>query len=167
MFAFLAGWRVYALVALVVVIGGMGVAVAYYKNSAARAEAQAALASDQRDQYRANYEASEKARAVEQKRAEIFEEVATELEGEKSELKEQNKRDVAAIRAGELKLRVRGACPNNAPAAPNATPGERDDATTGELPREVTEDLLSLAKDADEVAKQLGSCQETIRNYLK
>ena len=49
MFAFLSGWRVYALVGLVVVVSGLGLAVAYYKNSAARAEAEATLARDQRD----------------------------------------------------------------------------------------------------------------------
>lgn len=59
--AFLAGWRVYALVALVAVIGGLGIAVAYYKNSAARAEAEAALVRDQRDRAIEAVKASEAA----------------------------------------------------------------------------------------------------------
>ena len=47
--ALLGGWKLYAAIALVAVIGGLSLAVAYYRNSAQRAEAEAALASDQRD----------------------------------------------------------------------------------------------------------------------
>ena len=46
---FIAGVQLYALIALAVTILGLGAAVAYYKNSAARADAQATLARDQRD----------------------------------------------------------------------------------------------------------------------
>ena len=46
---FLAGLQLYALVAAVVAFAGLGLAVAYYKNSASRAEAEATLARDQRD----------------------------------------------------------------------------------------------------------------------
>ena len=163
---FLMGVQLYVALAALAVVLGLGAAAAYYRNSARAAEAEATLARDQRDQYRANYEASEKARAVEQKRAEIFEEVALELEKEKRELKDQNRRDIDAVRAGELRLRVRGACPANPAPETDPASGQRDDPTTGELPREITEDLLGLANDADEVVKQLSACQSAIRTYI-
>jgi hypothetical protein len=46
---FLAGVQLYVLVAALVTFAGLGLAVAYYKNSAARAQAEATLARDQRD----------------------------------------------------------------------------------------------------------------------
>ena len=51
MFAFLGAlnWRMYVALALMAVVAGLGLAVAYYKNSAARADAEATLARDQRD----------------------------------------------------------------------------------------------------------------------
>ena len=45
----LGGIQLYALIGLVVVVSGLTLAVAYYKNSAARADAEATLARDQRD----------------------------------------------------------------------------------------------------------------------
>ena len=45
----LGGIQLYALIGFVVVVSGLTLAVAYYKNSAARAEAEATLARDQRD----------------------------------------------------------------------------------------------------------------------
>ena len=46
---FIAGVQLYVLVAAVLAFAGLGLAVAYYKNSAARADAEASLARDQRD----------------------------------------------------------------------------------------------------------------------
>ena len=45
----LGGIQLYALIGFVVVVSGLTLAVAYYKNSAARADAEATLARDQRD----------------------------------------------------------------------------------------------------------------------
>ena len=49
MFGFLSGAKLYALIGIVAVICGLSLAVAYYRNSAERAEAEATLARDQRD----------------------------------------------------------------------------------------------------------------------
>ena len=46
---FIAGVQLYVLVAAVLAFAGLSLAVAYYKNSAARADAEASLARDQRD----------------------------------------------------------------------------------------------------------------------
>ena len=167
-FIFRSGVTLYVLVAAVLAFAGLSLAVAYYKNSAERADAEATLARDQRDRAIRLAQASEEARAKEYQRAEDLAKVGEQLEKDNQDLKDQNKRDVAAVRAGELRLRVANACPgpSSAPAA-GATASERDDATTAELPREVAEDLLSLANDADEVVNQLSACQKTIREYLR
>ena len=51
MFAFLGAlnWRMYVALALMAVVAGLGLAVAYYRNDAKRADAEATLARDQRD----------------------------------------------------------------------------------------------------------------------
>jgi predicted nucleic acid-binding Zn-ribbon protein len=58
---FLAGVQLYVLVAALVTFAGLGLAVAYYKNSAARAQAEATLARDQRDRAIDAIKASEEA----------------------------------------------------------------------------------------------------------
>lgn len=168
MFAFLAGWRIYVLVAVVLAFAGLSLAVTYYRNDAKRADAEASLARDQRDRLQLSLAASEEARTKEHQRAESLAKVGADLEKENATLKDQRKRDVAAIRSGELRLRVANACPGPSTGPEASTPSSiSNDATTAELPREVAEDLLSLANDADEVVNQLGACQATIREYLK
>jgi hypothetical protein len=61
---FLAGVQLYVLVAALVTFAGLGLAVAYYKNSAARAQAEATLARDQRDRAVEAVKASEEANAT-------------------------------------------------------------------------------------------------------
>ena len=165
---FIGGIQLYVALAALAVVTGLGLAVAYYKNSADRADAEATLARDQRDRLQLSLAASEEARTKEHQRAESLAKVGETLEQENADLKKQRERDRVAIRAGDLKLRVANACtrPSTGPEASTA-PGVSDDSTTAELPREVAEDLLSLASDADEVVHQLGACQNTIREYLK
>lgn len=76
-------------------------------------------------------------------------------------------RDVAAARAGTLRLRIPGSvCPGPATQA-GAAPAGSDGAEAGELPREVAADLLTLANDADNVVNQLTACQAVVRAQLE
>lgn len=84
---------------------------------------------------------------------------------EMEDAEKRRRDDVAAARAGALRLRVAGACKQadrgaagEAPIAARAS----DDSSTGELPREVTADLFGLADDADRNTKQLGECQAVV-----
>lgn len=79
----------------------------------------------------------------------------------------QRDRDVAAARAGAIRLRVSGGCravqaDGGGGPAPAAAGAGAHDAADAELPREVTEDLLGLADDADAVAQQLTAAQRRI-----
>jgi hypothetical protein len=75
-------------------------------------------------------------------------------------------RDLAAVRAGTLRLRDASAkCPSAVPAGTGTSSG--DGETGAELSPAATEFLLGLADDADGVALQLGACQAVIENDRK
>ena len=156
------------------VVAGLGIALVisilsgvalYYRSESSEADAKAARLD--RDRYKAGLETSEAERLKEHKRAETLAAIGATHEQEKADLEKRRRADVAAARAGALKLRVANACPASNAGETSAAPGVGNDATTAELPREITEDLLGLANDADEVVTQLGACQNTIREYLK
>lgn len=76
------------------------------------------------------------------------------------------RRDLAAVRAGALRLRVPAACPGagaGGASAPGAAAGGGDGVAPGELPGPLAAALLDLAHDADGVAEQLAACQAVIR----
>lgn len=84
---------------------------------------------------------------------------------------DQKRRDVAAARAGTVRLR-------DALATCNATRGSgaresiaaaggRDAAAGAELSPAATEFLLGLANDADAVARQLTRAQDLVREYYR
>jgi|GEM_PF-3747199 len=77
--------------------------------------------------------------------------------------------DVAAARAGAIRLSIPSGCADAnggaAGAAAGPAPGGDGQART-DLPGEITADLLTLANDADEVVGQLSACQGVIQSYL-
>ncbi len=86
------------------------------------------------------------------------------------EIEDANKQkaaDIAAVRAGTVKLRYAG---NNSgrgssggtATAPVGASSVCNDKTGGELPAEVTANLYAIVDDADRNTKQLRSCQEVI-----
>lgn len=82
-------------------------------------------------------------------------------------LEAQHLRDLDAVRTGALKLRVAGAChPAVGPGEVPAAAAGSNAATTGELPPEITRDLLKLADDADANTIDLGTCQAAVNSYL-
>lgn len=77
-------------------------------------------------------------------------------------------RDIDDARAGALRLRIPASACQGTGGSPAAETGPTASGGNGpqtvELPAKVTEDLLTLANDADIVANQLRACQEIIIN---
>lgn len=107
------------------------------------------------------------ARAAERKNATDIADLGDKHAVEKLGLEDQRRRDVAAARAGALKLRYNApagkACGGGVPDA-GASPAGGEPATeTVELPREVGSDLYALADDANLQASELNTCWAIVR----
>lgn len=102
------------------------------------------------------------ARTREQEHAAQVNAISTQFAKDRNELIARGKRDADAARAGTLSLRIPSNCPDASggrPAEAGAGAAGSPATATTELPRQVTEDLLDLANDADAVVIQLTSCQ--------
>lgn len=106
----------------------------------------------------------ESARVNEQAHAAVIAALDAQYTKELQDAAAQKDRDVAAARAGALKLRYAtesGAGGGKLPDAPAST-GPGNGPSGSELPPETTASLYALADDADQVAKQLASCQAIV-----
>lgn len=149
-----------------------GIATVDAKWQAREAKQQAAAAA----RYRTLYDAYRKA---EQDNAAALAAISTKLEKERTDATRQHAADIAAIRAGAVRLRDPGAAAmpacRGATAETGSGPGRSDGATTGELSAapagllsgQTSEFLVDLAADADDVARQLAACQQVIINDRK
>lgn len=110
----------------------------------------------------------EKYRKAEQDHAAALGAIATNYEGKLSNATKQRAADLAAIRAGTLRLRDPGAsgkCPDGDPMPGiAAAPGVGDDRAAGELSQRANEFLLGEASRADSIAEQLAACQQVVRS---
>lgn len=77
--------------------------------------------------------------------------------------------DVAAARSGRIVLRIPGVCASSRSAAPKdpAPASVGNGSADGQLPGEITSDLLELAHDADRNTEQLTACQAVVQTYTK
>lgn len=106
------------------------------------------------------------ARSIEQKHALALAAVSTHYEEELTHATKQRVADVAAVRAGTLRLRD----PNppsiyatgNRPAETGPGAGGRDGSEGAGLSEATAEFLLALAGDADDITRQLTACQGVI-----
>lgn len=92
-------------------------------------------------------------------------EISTAHQQEITHAKIQRDRDVAAARSGTIKLwfgAQRLDARSEAGAAPGPGAGRCDGGEAGELPGETAADLLDLAHDADDIARQLYRCQQVV-----
>lgn len=108
---------------------------------------------------------NDEARAKERASADAMAALSAKLSTERAANEARRKADAAAIRAGDLRLRIpASACSSGGSETgpPRHTAGGGDGAATVELPRAITGDLLDLANDADQVADQLRACQAVI-----
>lgn len=116
---------------------------------------------------------SDAARAADQKHAADMAALAADYERKLSDANKQRAADIAAVRAGAIRLRDPGAtmpaCPGaTAQASPaagrgdGAAPGQLPPAPAGLLSGQTSEWLIDFAADADDVARQLAACQQVI-----
>lgn len=105
-------------------------------------------------------------RKAEQEHATALASVSTDYERKLSDANKQRAADVAAVRAGNLRLRDPSATGLRACGSlgveVGASPGRRDGGTAGELSAEASGFLLDLASDADDVTRQLTACQAVV-----
>jgi cation transport regulator ChaB len=106
------------------------------------------------------------ARRDEQAHALALNAVSTNYEKELSDASKLRAADIAAIRAGTLRLRDQYPASiyslGNRSAETGPGPGGRDGPQGAELPAATSEFLLALASDADDVTRQLTACQQVI-----
>lgn len=119
------------------------------------------------------------ARQAERDSADAMSAIANDYERKLTDAKNRRAADIAAMRAGTLRLRDPGAAPVPAcagtAAEAGAGAGRRDGGASGELPaapagllsNQASEFLVNLAADADDVARQLAACQQVIINDRK
>ncbi|MBF3800036.1 lysis protein [Burkholderia pseudomallei] len=92
--------------------------------------------------------------------------ISTDYERKLNDAKSQADRDIAAARAGALRLRDRAATCGNQPSESATGPGAGVSADTGgaELSLPATEFLLSEAGRADEIVLRLNACEAVVRS---
>ena len=106
------------------------------------------------------------ARRSEQNHALALAEISSTYQKDLTHATKQRAADVAAVRAGTLRLRVQYPAPANPDhsgvlqAAAGAS--RCDGPPAADLPAAITGDLLALAADADDLARQLAACQRVI-----
>ena len=117
---------------------------------------------------------SDAARAAEQKYTNEMATLASNYERKLSDANKQRISDLAALRAGTLRLRDPGTshvstCPSSTAQA-GTSPGRSDGSTpsqlqataNGLLSTDASQFLINFAADADDVARQLAACQQVI-----
>lgn len=125
----------------------------FAQERAAQAEANRKAIAELDAKYRAQ-EAQQQARITE---------IGIDYAQKLADATDQRNKDVAAARAGALKLRIPpGNADNGSPSQAGTSSPGGDGPARGELPPETAANLLALADDADQVAKQLGACQAII-----
>lgn len=96
--------------------------------------------------------------------------IGVQHDAEINGVKDQAARDVAAARAGAIKLSVPSTCNADRSAAAKATDSGAGEVATvprTELPTEVTANLLKLANDADQVVSDLNECRKILTSERK
>ncbi len=84
--------------------------------------------------------------------------IGTDLSKERAAHEATRRADRKRALDGDVRLRFTSSGKDCTSPAPVGSDGPQ----TSELPREITADLLDLANDADEVAKQLAACQAVV-----
>ena len=112
-------------------------------------------------------ELTTKARADEAKAAIAQAAISEDYEGKLKNVQDDKDKFVSDVRAGRIVLRIPQPAAakragGGASSQAAASPGQCDGEARGELPPEIAADLLTLANDADDVARQLGDCQAVI-----
>lgn len=151
----------YKLLAGVLILAGVVTASWLSGSNHERLVMQARIDGLTQSYQKAAIQAQEQANAKQDALAQQMSRIAIKYEQELSNATKQHAADVAAIRAGTLRLRDTHGTSCPAPETP-ATPGGSDGAEGCELSESVTESLFSLAAAADRNTRQLAACQQVI-----
>lgn len=161
----------YRAVAILLAWGASLVAVGWWQrhDGAARVEsAWLAREAQQNAQAAARIQALQvEAREAEHRHGQALADISAHYQEQLTHADARRTRDIAALRAGALRLRDPASAP--VPACGSATgqtpaaPGGRDGAERGELSGQAAEFLYRLASEADDLARQLTACQQVIR----
>lgn len=112
-------------------------------------------------------ELTQQVRATEHNHATQLADISTKYEEKLQNANAQKGKDIAAARAGTLRLHYTAPTAQTADigaaSSVAAAPGGCNGATAGELPPEITANLYALADDADTIVVQLGACQDIVR----
>lgn len=108
----------------------------------------------------------EDARQTEQDKAAALASISTDYERKLSDANKQRAADAAAVLSGSIRLRDPSSpslrsC-GSFPAETAAGTGQRNDGAAGELSAAASGFLLDLANEADDVARQLATCQRVV-----
>jgi len=160
----------YLIIALLITWGASLAGVGYWQNDAGHVAERTAWQTRENTELRlANTKVltlEEGARKTEQDHSTALAAVSTDYERKLQDANDQRSRDVAAVRAGSIRLRDPGspglrAC-GNPPGQTATAPGGRDGAQGSGLSEQASEFLLGLTGDADDVARQLSACQRVV-----
>ena len=155
-------WLLIALAVIAALFAG-----AVYEREQQREKDVAEFAKERAAQAKVNQDAiaalDAKYRKAEQDHQAAVTQIGVDYAQKLADATDQRNKDVAAARAGALKLRIPPGNPNDSSAPKTGgSSGGGNGAEGGELPQQVTSDLYALADDADQVAKQLSACQAVI-----
>lgn len=156
--------RLIGAVVVLAALAGWTWVVHDYASSEADAEIEAIKAdfADERTKLaQKRAEAITEARADERRKAKEQAAIAAKLIEENADALADRDRTIADLRAGNVQLRDRFTCRVPDPAA---GAGGSDEAPQGGLLPADAEFLVSLAAEADEVARQLAACQAVVRS---
>lgn len=111
-------------------------------------------------------ELEDQARAKEHEHAQAMATASSKYQEDLKHEKTAKDRAIAALRSGDLRLRIPVACPEGAGGSTTAAPGPgaigRDGETRAELSVQASEFFVGLTNEADEVVRQLTACQAVV-----
>ena len=172
-------WAIYALAAAAALGALWWAASALDARGYARGKAETTAAYAQRDNAALQAalarvaELQAEVQAREHTHAAALGQIRDRNQRETAHAQSQHEADLAALRAGTLRLRDPGAaagpaCSDRSPApAPAGTAGGGDAAPRAELSPAAAGFLLSLMREADAVTRQLGDAQDVIRAQIR
>lgn len=159
-------YRLLALCALIAACMAFG-----WVKGASNADARREMADSQRQQREsaAQLSAVQRVRSIERNAAASLHTTATTLQEKTREDLTDRSRLAGALRLGTARLSIpilRTTCASIGTTTAPARSSD-DAAPRADLPPALAADLIELAGDADDTARQLSACQSTVTAYLK
>lgn len=148
-------WKPIAALVLVVLLFGGGYASGHHF---ALLSAAVKLSAIQADDAQALARAEADARAKEQLAADTLAHIQAQNEQDKADAQAQYEKDVADLRAGNLRLRKQWQCPSTSVSGAPASPGEPDAAAD-----QRNKDAADLVRNAADADAQIRALQDIVK----